>query len=239
MPLVPLLCLGLLAGAFISFGAMLFTLTMTGNELGFGPGRLLGGLAFSLGLVLVIVGGAELFTGNNLVAMAWADGKVGTASLLRNWVLVYCANFAGAVATALMVHLSGILSLDGGGVGRTALAIAQSKQSLGFVEAFTRGVLANALVCLAVWLCTSTSRTSGKIMAIIFPISAFVALGFEHSIANMYFLAVAWFDQPQSVSLAGVWANLLPVTLGNIVGGSVFVALIYWLIYLRPGGSAD
>jgi formate transporter len=138
------------------------------------------------------------------------------------------------MATAFLVHLSGTLSLDDSPVGATNHAIAQAEQSLTFLEAFTRGILANALVCLAVWLCASTGRTSGKILAIIFPITAFVALGFEHSIANMYFLAIAWFDQTQSVSLAGAIVNLLPVTLGNIVGGSIFVALIYWLIYLWP-----
>ena len=233
LPAVPTLALGLLAGAFIAFGAMFSTLVMTDNPLGLGPGRLLGGLAFSLGLVLVVVGGAELFTGNNLVVMAWAARKITSAQLARNWTLVYAANLVGSLGTALMVVWSGTLDLGGGAVEDTAIAIAQAKVALGFTEAFFRGILCNVLVCLAVWLCFAAHDVSGKVLAIIFPISAFVALGFEHSVANMYLIPIAMLAGAEGVTAAGFLANLVPVTLGNIVGGGVFVALIYWLIYLR------
>jgi formate/nitrite transporter len=233
LPAVPTLALGVLAGAFIAFGAMFFTLVMTDNPLGLGPGRLLGGLAFSLGLILVVVGGAELFTGNNLVVMAWADRKITGVQLARNWTLVYAANLVGALGSALMVHWSGTLELGGGAVAETAGAIARAKVTLGFAEAFFRGILCNVLVCLAVWLCYAAHDVPGKVLAIVFPISAFVALGFEHSVANMYLIPIAMLAGAEGVTAAGFFRNLAPVTLGNVVGGGVFVALVYWLIYLR------
>ena len=214
LPLLQLVVLGVLAGAFIAFGAMFFTLSITGSTLGFGPTRLIGGLVFSLGLILVVIAGAELFTGNNLIVMAWADRKVTTGQLLRNWAIVYIANFVGAA--------------------NTATAIAEAKVATPWLEAFVRAILCNALVCLAIWLSMSAHRVTGKILAIIFPISAFVALGFEHSVANMYFLPLGWMLGADGVSVGAIFANLLPVTLGNIVGGSIFVALVYWLVYLRP-----
>jgi formate transporter len=237
LPLVETLALGLLAGAFIAFGAMFYTLVLTDNPLGFGPGRLLGGLAFSLGLILVVVGGAELFTGNNLAVMAWVAGQIRTGQLARNWTLVYAANLIGALGTALMVLWSGTLELGGGAVAETAVGIAQAKVALGVMEAFFRGILCNVLVCLAVWLCFAAHDVPGKVLAIIFPISAFVALGFEHSVANMYLIPVAMLAGAEGVTAAGFLANLVPVTLGNIVGGGVFVALVYWLIYLRHDGA--
>jgi formate transporter len=237
LPLVETLALGLLAGAFIAFGAMFYTLVSTDNPLGFGPGRLLGGLAFSLGLILVVVGGAELFTGNNLVVMAWAARQITTGQLARNWMLVYAANLIGALGTALMVLWSGTLELGGGAVAETAIAIAQAKVALGVTEAFFRGILCNVLVCLAVWLCFAAHDVPGKVLAIIFPVSAFVALGFEHSIANMYLIPIAMLAGAEGVTVAGFLANLVPVTLRNIVGGGVFVALVYWLIYLRHDGA--
>ncbi|MGI9510584.1 MAG: formate/nitrite transporter family protein [Geminicoccaceae bacterium] len=233
MPLVQTLALGVLAGAFIAFGGMLFTLVMTGNELGLGLGRWLGGIAFSLGLVLVVIGGAELFTGNNLIVMAWAERRITAAQLLRNWSLVYAANFVGAFGSVLMVHWSGTLMLGDGALAAMAIAIGQGKVALGFAEAFWRGVLCNVLVCLAVWLCFAAHSVSGKIIAIIFPISAFVALGFEHSIANMYLIPIAMLTGESQIGMTGFLGNLLPVTLGNIVGGGALVALVYWLIYLR------
>ena len=233
LPAVPMLALGLLAGAFIAFGAMFFTLVMTDNPMGLGPGRLLGGLAFSLGLILVVVGGAELFTGNNLVVMAWAERKITTRQLARNWILVYLANLAGSLGTALMVHWSGVLDLGGGAVAATAGAIAEAKVALGFTEAFFRGILCNVLVCLAIWLCFAAHDVPGKVLAIVFPISAFVALGFEHSVANMYLIPVAMIAGADGITPAGFVGNLIPVTLGNVVGGGVLVALVYWLIYLR------
>lgn len=233
LTVVQTLALGVLAGAFISFGAMFYTVVMTDHGLGFGPARLLGGVAFSLGLILVVVGGAELFTGNNLIVMAWADKKVGSSALLRNWIIVYIGNFVGAIATAYIAYRAGVLDLGEGAAGKTAAAIASGKVDIPFTEAFLRGLLCNALVCLAVWLSFAAHHVSGKILAIIFPISAFVALGFEHCIANMYFIPLALFAGINGITVGGLINNLIPVTLGNIVGGSVFVALVYWLIYLR------
>jgi formate/nitrite transporter len=226
------LTLAVLAGAFIAFGAMLFTLVMTGSNLGLGPGRLLGGIAFSLGLVLVVIAGAELFTGNNLIVMAWADRKISGSELLRNWVLVYIGNLVGAVATAVFVYWSGTLGMGDGAVARTALSIALAKVSLPYEQAFIRGILCNALVCLAVWLSYAARSVAGKILAIILPISAFVALGFEHSIANMYFIPLGMM-LGDTISLSQLAGNLLPVTAGNIIGGSVLVGLVYWIAYRR------
>lgn len=230
---VPTLMLSIMAGAFIAFGGAFFTLVITDSGLGFGPARLLGGVAFSLGLILVIVGGAELFTGNNLIVMAWADGKVSHGQLLRNWGIVYVGNLVGSLGTAVLVGLSGIFGLHGGAVGETAVGIAEGKLALPAFEAFVRGILCNALVCLAVWLCFSARNVVGKVFAIIFPVSAFVALGFEHSVANMYLIPIAWFAGSDAVSVTGLIANLIPVTAGNIVGGAGFVALVYWLVYIR------
>jgi formate/nitrite transporter len=235
MATVPLLALVVLAGAFIAFGAMFFTLAVTGSSLGFGPTRVLGGVVFSLGLILVVVGGgAELFTGNVLMVMGWADGKVATLALLRNWAFAYVGNFAGAAAMAGLAGAAGLFALDGGAVGATARAIAEAKAGLSFAGAFWKGVLCNALVCLAVWLCFAAHSVIDKIFAIVFPISAFVVLGFEHSVANMYFLpAGALAGGLKGRALAALAANLVPVTLGNIVGGGIFVAATYYVIYLR------
>lgn len=235
---IPTLVLAVLAGAFIAFGAMLYIVVITNSGLGFGPERLLGGLAFSLGLILVLVGGAELFTGNSLIVFAWADRRITGARLLRNWGLVYLGNFVGATATAVMVHWSGIHNLADGAVGATAMGIAEAKLALAPLEAFTRGILCNVLVCLAVWLCFAARRVAGKILAIVFPISGFVALGFEHSVANMYMIPAGWLAGSELVTAGGYGANLLIVTIGNVIGGGVLVALVYWLVYrrsARPG----
>lgn len=232
---LPTLTLGVLAGAFIALGSMFFTATITGSELGYGPTRLLGGMAFSLGLVLVIIGGAELFTGNSLIVMAWANRTITSRALLRNWSIVYAGNLIGASATALLAHLSGTLDLHGGEVGQTAASIAQVKLSLDPVQAFIRGILCNILVCLAVWMCFAVQSASGKILAIILPVTAFVSLGFEHSIANMYLLPVAMLHMDGRVDVIALLANLVPVTAGNVIGGGVLVALVYWLVYLRGG----
>ena len=237
LPMLQTVTLGILAGAFIAFGAMYYTLVMTGSGLGLGPSRMLGGIAFSLGLILVVVAGAELFTGNNLIIMALVDGKVTLAQLLRNWGLVYIANFAGALGSVVLVYGSGTLGLGGDSVAETAAGIATAKVELGAVEAFFRGILCNALVCLAVWLSMAAHTVAGKSIAIIFPISAFVALGFEHSVANMYLIPIGWLAGAGGVTAAGFVGNLVPVTLGNIVGGGVFVALIYWVAYRRGRGD--
>jgi formate/nitrite transporter len=232
---IPTLTLSVLAGAFIAFGAMFYTVTITGSELGFGPTRLLGGIAFSLGLILVIIGGAELFTGNSLIVMGWASRRISTAALLRNWGIVYIGNLMGAVATALLVHLSGSLLAGDGSVGLTADMIAANKLALDPGEAFFRGILCNILVCLAVWMCFAAHSVSGKVLVIIFPITAFVALGYEHSVANMYLIPVAMLHTGH----IDVWAflsNLMLVSAGNIVGGGLLVALVYWLAYVRSSG---
>ncbi len=234
--LLETLTLSVLAGAFIAFGAMFFTVVVTESGLGFGPTRLLGGIAFSLGLILVVVAGAELFTGNNLIVMAWADGRIKLSALLRNWAIVYGGNFLGAVASAIFIHWSGTLAMQNGAVGETALAIAGAKISLTIEESFARGVLCNALVCLAIWLSYAARGVSGKILAIVFPISAFVALGFEHSVANMYFIPVA-IMQNSGMTMVDLLYNLIPVTLGNIVGGAGFVGLVYWIVYSRKDGE--
>ena len=233
LSIVQTLTLGILAGAFIAFGAMFYTVVVTGSELGFGPTRFLGGLAFSLGLILVIIGGAELFTGNSLILLAWMDGRIDTTALLRNWSIVYAGNLIGALGTAVLVNLSGMLDLDDGAVGRTAEAIAQTKVSLELMPAFVRGVLCNTLVCLAVWMCFAAHTVTGKVFVIIFPVTAFVALGFEHSVANMYLIPVAALEPGTTIGVMALLGNLIPVTIGNIVGGGVLVALTYWLVYLR------
>lgn len=246
--------LAVLAGAFIAMGAVFMTIVTTGATgiLSYGVTRLLAGLAFCLGLILVVVAGAELFTGNNLIIMAWAGGKISTGKLWRNWIIVYLGNFAGSILTAYGMFLSGQYLFNKGAVGLNALNIAAAKTSLDFIPALVLGVFCNALVCLAVWLCMSARTTVDKIVAIIFPISAFVAAGFEHSVANIYFIPVGLFIKngapaefwaaigQTSADFASItWsnfliANLLPVTLGNIIGGALMVGLVYWFIYLRP-----
>ena len=230
---VQTLALGILAGAFISFGAMFYTVVITGSELGFGPTRLLGGAAFSLGLVLVIVGGAELFTGNSLIVMAWASRDIPTRALLRNWGIVYLGNLIGAFATALLVHLSGTLAAGGGAVAETAVAISTAKLALDPLQAFVRAILCNVLVCLAVWMCFAAHSVSGKVLVILFPVTAFVTLGFEHSVANMYLVPLGMLQSGQ-IDLAALAANFAVVSAGNVIGGGLLVAAVYWLVYLRP-----
>jgi len=252
MPTFDVFVLSVLAGAFIALGAIFATTVAAGGaELPYGVVRLLAGLAFTLGLILVVVAGAELFTGNNLIVMAWASRRVDTVALLGNWVVVWIGNFVGAFATALIVYVSEQYTFGGGAVGQTALGIAATKTSLGFVQAIALGILCNALVCLAVWLTFGAHTTTDKILAIIPPIAAFVAAGFEHSVANMYFISigllvksdddfVAGLDPETAPDLSGLtWGsffldNLLPVTIGNVVGGGLMVGAVYWLVYLRP-----
>ncbi len=239
-----MVALSVLAGAFISLGALFYTVTITvGNEgptLPFGLLRLAGGITFSLGLILVVVGGAELFTGNNLIAMAWAAGCVQTRQVVKNWIWVYLGNLLGACGTAVLVLLAAVHTLGDGAVGETMVRIARSKIALDPLAAFARGILCNVLVCLAVWLCMGARSVADKILAILFPISAFVACGFEHSVANMFFLPLGMVLTAGSaapLSLAGAVSNLALVTLGNMIGGTVLVALVYWFIYLRTGSQ--
>jgi len=249
---VPMFVLAILAGAFIALGAAFATTVSAGaaGELPYGVVRLLAGLAFSLGLILVIVGGAELFTGNNLLAMAWASRRISTGSVVRNWVVVYVGNFVGAVGTAILVVAAGQYVFGGGSVGAVALGTAAAKVGYEPLQAFLLGILCNGLVCLAVWLTYSARTTTDRILAIVPPIAAFVAMGFEHSVANMYFIPAGLLVRalaPDSfwasidaapadyaaLDLAGFAGNLVPVTLGNIVGGTILVGAVYWLVYLR------
>ena len=229
-----LLVLAVLAGAFISLGALLFTVVVTESSLGLGPTRLLGGVSFCLGLILVVVAGAELFTGNNLIAMAWASRLIGTREVMRNWLLVYVGNVVGCLGTVLLVVWADIAGLGDGAVGETAVRIARTKADLPLAEAFTRGILCNALVCLAVWLAIGARSVTDKILAILFPITAFVAIGLEHSIANWFFLPFGIaVDAHRAVSIVGVGRNIAAVTAGNVAGGTLLVAGVYWVAYLR------
>lgn len=243
MPLVQMVGLGIMAGAFIAFGAMNFTTAMAQ-----GMPRILSSLMFSLGLVLVIIGGAEMFTGNNLIAMAWAQGKVRTGEVLRNWGWVYLANLVGCLFIVALAYLSGILHAVDLGYGVQALKIAAAKTNLSFSEAFFKGILCNALVCLAVWLCFAARTVVDRIFCIAFPITAFVNMGFEHCVANMFFIPMGYLASLDPavitaanlapgvmahLNMAGFIVNLAAVTLGNIVGGTVLVAGMYYVVYLR------
>ena len=267
-PFLKMFMLAILAGAFIALGAVFATTVSAGGilvtgldgtvafntGLPYGMTRLLTGFAFSLGLILVVVGGAELFTGNNLIVMAWANGKVTGRALLRNWVIVYLGNFVGSIGTVVLMFLTKQHTFGANSVGIAALKIGVAKVDLTFLQAVALGILANGLVCLAVWLTYSARSTMDKILAIIFPITAFVAAGFEHSIANMYFIPYALFIKdfdPDFVRSIGdkvanldllTWQaflvnNLIPVTIGNIIGGAVLVAAIYWAIFLRSDNT--
>jgi len=255
-----LFALAVLAGAFIALGALFATTTaagFAGSGWPVGVQRLLAGVTFCLGLILVVVGGAELFTGNNLIVMAWAGRRVSTGLLLRNWAIVYVGNLAGALGTAALVFFGEQYAVAGGAVGLQALTTANGKAGLGFVQALALGILCNGLVCLAVWLTYSARSTSDRILAILFPISAFVAAGFEHSVANMYFIPYAmavraWApasfweaigktaaDFPNLTWQGLLLNNLLPVTLGNIVGGALLVGAVYWWIYRRSKQAGE
>jgi formate/nitrite transporter len=246
--------LGIFAGVYIGFGAQLaimVTHDMAGF-LGVGMAKLIGGAVFSVGLMLVVIAGAELFTGNNLIALSVLGGKAKVGGLLRNWTIVYFANFAGSLLLVLLMYWSGLWKTNEGLVGAKALSIANAKVNLTFLQAFARGILCNWLVCLAVWMATSARTVVGKIWAIFFPIMAFVASGFEHSVANMFFIpmglvlkgqtavvtAAGLTDKLSHLTIGGFVMNLIPVTLGNIVGGAFFVATLYWMVYVRKGKNA-
>ena len=231
---LPLLMLGVLAGAFIGLGALFFVLVKSDAALSWAVSQVLGGVVFSLGLLLVVVAGAELFTGNNLLAMAWASRRISSRALLRNWLLSYTGNVLGCLGTLVLVVGADIGGMAHGAVGEMAVRIAASKADLSLLEAFSRGILCNALVCMAVWLVMGGHSVTDKILALIFPVTAFVALGFEHSIANWFFLPSGLLlDTQGAISCAGSAWNLLAVTVGNIVGGTLLVAGVYWVAYLR------
>jgi formate/nitrite transporter len=240
--------LAMLAGVFIGLGAEFCTLVITGSSLGFGLTKLIGGLVFSLGLILVVVSGAELFTGNNLMTVAWLNGAITWQRVLRNWTVVFLGNFAGSVLLAAVMFLTRQWAGAEYTVGATALRIAADKAALPLSAALARGVLCNLLVCLAVWQCFAGRSVTDKVLAIVFPITAFVASGFEHSVANMYFIpygmmlkgnaavvTAAGLDAAQlsNLTFGGLFANLIPVTIGNLVGGAVVVGAVYWYVYMR------
>jgi formate/nitrite transporter len=241
--------LAVLAGSFIALGAEFFTLVITDSGLGFGMSKLVGGLVFCLGLVLVVVAGAELFTGNNLIVMAWVAGKLTLGQVMRNWIIVYFGNLIGSLAMVVFMYFTKQWTFSHHHVGATALNIAVAKVELPFIAAVARGILCNALVCLAVWLTLSGRSVTDKVLAVVFPITAFVASGFEHSIANMYFIPMGLLmkGEPEVIAAAGRVAgdlvhlnahgfvnNLIAVTTGNIFGGGFLVAAVYWFIYRRP-----
>ena len=253
-PAITTFVLSVMAGAFIALGGVLSTIILTGSELGFGPTRFMAGIGFSLGLILVIVAGAELFTGNNLIVMSWVSGNVSLGSLMRNWGMVYVGNLVGALSIVAMVYLGRWWEQGENSVGATAVTIAAAKTALPFWVVFVRAILANALVCLAVWLASGGRSVIDKIFGILFPIAAFVAAGFEHSIANMYFIPIGLLlsDQSVPVKVAGLPAaqladlnvggalnNIVAATLGNIVGGAILVGIVYWFVYLAPARSGE
>jgi formate transporter len=266
-----LLVLSILAGAFVAFGAILATTVSAGSiavattdgtaafsaGLPYGVVRLLTGVVFSVGLILVVVAGAELFTGNNIIVMAWASGKVRSRDLLLNWAIAFAGNFAGAFLTAGLMFYTTQYTFGAGSVGMAALSTANAKTSLAFVPALTLGIMCNALVCLAVWMCYSARTTIDRVVTIVPPVTAFIAAGFEHSIANVYFIPMGLFIKTSAPD--SFWAaigktaadfpaltwgnflvgNLLPVTIGNIIGGSIMVAGVYWFVYLRSSRTPD
>ena len=235
LPVMQMFVLAILAGAFIGFGAAAYTAVMTGADASFGPSRLLGGLVFSLGLILVIVGGAELFTGNALMIMAAVERKITLRRMLRSWGIVYLGNFVGAAGLAVVFGFSGLLE---GAMGATATAIPEIKASLLPMEAFIRGALCNTLVCLAIWLTFAARSAASKILGILWPISAFVLLGLEHSVANMYFFHQGWMVG-SNVTISDALSNLVWVTLGNIAGGAGGVALAYRFAFLSARSLKD
>ena len=243
--LTKMVILGFFAGAFIAFGGELSTMVSVGtSNLSLGISKFLAGSVFSVGLMLVVIAGAELFTGNNLVIISALDKKIRFTQVVKNWVIIYAANFAGAFFIALLMYFSGLWRTGGTEWGITAANIAVAKVNLTFTEAFFRGIGCNWLVCLAVWMAIASRDVVGKIFAIYFPIMAFVASGFEHVIANMYFIPMGLFLKGTEVAAtvkmenltwgSMVIRNFVPVTLGNIIGGAFFVGFLYWVVYLRP-----
>jgi len=240
LPLFKMTVLGILAGGFIGLGALFYNVVAADAFLGFAAQRVLGGVVFALGLVLVVIAGAELFTGNNLMVMSWVGNRISTGLLVRNLVVVYVANAIGAIGLAGLVALSGHGDFHHGMIGATAMKIATAKVAGGFAELFFKGILCNLLVCLAIWLAMAGRSVTDKIVAIVFPVSAFVAAGFEHSVANMYFIPLGLFLRENGASTDLTWQafllrNLLPVTLGNLIGGAGMVGLVYHLIYRKAG----
>ncbi|OKO92173.1 formate transporter [Bradyrhizobium sp. NAS80.1] len=241
LPFLTSFMLAIVAGGGVGFGALYYTIVASDPTFSFATVRVVGGLVFTLGLALVLVGGAELFTGNNLIVMAWASGKVSTCTMLRNWSIVWLGNFAGALGLIVLVFFSHHLDMNDGRIGLSVLNTAVGKIRPDMVTLFFKGILCNVLVCAAVWLAYAGRSVTDKMVAVILPVSAFIAAGFEHCVANMYFLPMAWlliqtghapadFDA-SLITVSGIGHNLVPVTLGNVVGGAGFVGTAYWAIY--------
>jgi formate transporter len=246
-----LFLLSILAGSFIAMGCIFYILVTFDSTLPSGITRLIGGLVFCIGLILVVVAGAELFTGNNLLVMGFFSRVVKLSQLLKNWGIVYIGNFIGSMSVVALMYYTNIWKTGSFGYAAKAVIIAAGKVNLTFVEGLTRGILCNALVCLAVWMCFGSRQIVSKIAAIIFPITTFIALGFEHSIANMFYLpfGIILKRNPQvleavlkaspdlnlsNLTIYGMLGNIFSVTLGNIIGGAVFIGIIYWLIIILP-----
>lgn len=241
-PFVSSFLLGVLAGAFIGLGALFYTLVKSDSTYSFATKQIFGGFVFSLGLILVVVAGAELFTGNNLISVGWAEKKVSTKKMIRNWIIIFFSNMLGAISLAVIIYLSGHLNMNGGAIGKTYLKMAEAKCSLSFTTAFFKGVLCNILVCLGVWMAMGGKTITDKVFAIIFPITLFVAAGFEHSIANLFIIPLGLLAQhfddthtaiTHNLSILGMFRNIVPVLLGNIVGGSIMIGLMYHFIFLK------
>ena len=248
LPFLSSFMLAIVAGGGVGFGALYYTIVASDPTFSFATVRVVGGLVFTLGLALVLVGGAELFTGNNLIVMAWASGKVSTRTMLRNWTIVWLGNLVGALGLVILVFFSHHLDMNDGRIGLSVLNTAAGKIRPDMVTLFFKGILCNVLVCAAVWLAYAGRSVTDKMLAVILPVSAFIAAGFEHCVANMYFLPLAWllvqtghappnFDA-SLVTMAGIIHNLVPVTLGNIVGGAGFVGAAYWAIYRVTFGES-
>lgn len=249
LPPLASLMLAIVAGGGIGFGALYYTIVASDPTLSFATVRVVGGLVFSLGLALVLVGGAELFTGNNLIVMAWASGNVSTGTILRNWAIVWVGNLLGSLGLVVLVYFSHHLDMNDGRIGLSVLNTAAGKIRPDMMTLFVKGILCNILVCAAVWLAYAGRSVTDKFVAVILPVSAFIAAGFEHCVANMYFLPLAWllvqtghapanFDA-SSITIAGIVHNLVPVTLGNIGGGAGFVGAVYWAIYRAAFGAPN
>jgi len=247
MPFLPELVLSIVAGGSIGLGAMFYFIIMGDPTLGYAAQRVLGGVAFSLGLILVMIAGAELFTGNCLIVMAWANRQIRTGEVLKNWTLVWIGNFIGGLGVVFLLTMCHFASLNGGNVGLGILKTAVGKLSPDFTTIFFKGIMCNLLVCLAVWLSYAGRSVADKIIGMVMPVTAFVAVGFEHCVANMIFLPLAWvivamggapagFDA-SVITIPAIVHNLVPATLGNIVGGAGFVGVIYWLIYRKGLGG--
>jgi len=249
LPLAKAFVLAILAGAYIGFGGHLAAVVSQDSRpfIGGGLTSIISGLVFSLGLILVVIGGAELFTGNSLLTLPCLRGTVKVGGLLKSWGVVYLGNLIGSLLLVALIFLGGLYATNGGALGIREVQIANDKVNLGFTEALVRGILCNWLVRLAVWLATSADDAAGKILGIIFPITAFVASGFEHSIANMFLIPIGILAKDAPGIAAGIsfstanltWVgfiqNLIPVTIGNIIGGAIFVGGAYWYVYVRDG----